>query len=1829
MKTKVLGNAAALGVTSGNPIVATATDANGNTSQFSGVANNYHTFLVTTTNDSGPGSLRQALTDANATANDPSGPDRVTFDIPGTGVQIITPSTDLPGITDAVVIDGYTQPGAAANTLTAGDNARLLIELDAVNIINPGLWDFTSGCTFRGLVINNADGNGIQLNGNNNLVVGDFIGTDASGTVAEGNTEEGVSVQGMNNVIGGTSPADRNVISGNGQVGIGIPGSGATGNLVLGNLVGTDATGTLALGNAWGGVSIFNGATNNTVGGTATGSRNVVSGNPGGGVSFAAPGTDSNAVLGNYIGVDVTGERALGNGNVGVFIGQGATNTLIGGTTAAARNIISANSGIGVRIVDAGTSNNLVEGNYIGTDQSGTVALGNQGDGVALGGSNTNNNQIGGLTPGAGNLISGNLGDGISIEGAGTTNTLVAGNFIGTDTSGTSPLGNFGIGVLIIDSSNNVIGQPGAGNTIANNQQTGVNILGSTAIDNSIRGNSIYGNGALGIDLNNDGVTPNHASSTAGPNDFQNYPVLSGALAGSTTLVSGTLSSLPNTTFSLDFYASASADPSGHGQGQRYLGSLSVTTDFTGNATFVAQNLGQTAVGEVISATATDPNGNTSEFAANVFASTFTANAGGPYAISEGAALSLAGSASDPLGIPLTYSWTINGHTGAATGTNPTLTWSQLQALGIDDGPATFRLALSVSDGYGDAVTTTQTITLTNTPPTASFGGPSIGVLYQPLAFTLGATDPSWADQAAGFTYAINWGDSSSTSLAGPTGITATHDYTTAGNYTVTLTATDKDGGVSQAVTEAVAVSATPLIQNGVLAIPGTPTAATYTLTPTLPSGASTYSMKVTRTIGTTTTTLGTFAVSTIEVYGGPGTDAVTLSGTASSDAFTAGSGTVSELAAQSTAQATNFTVGLNAVTSTTLSGAGGSDSLSGPNQANTWAITGSNAGTLDGTTAFTGIQNLIGGSGADTFAFATGGALSGTIDGGGGSNTLDFSARSTAVTVTLVASGANKSTATGGWTNIATVIGSAASTDALVGANTTNVWDLTAANAGTLNGTLAFSSFENLTGGTTNDSFAFLPGGSITGNLSGGAPINTLDYTDYGSAATVNLQAKSATAIGGTWANVQNFLGTGTTDALIGANATNAWSITGSNMGTVGGYSFTGFPNLTGGTGNDTFKFVSPGSLSGTINGGGSPGNDTITGDNNGDTFTLSGGNAGSIASILNNGFSNIQNLTGGNGNDRFAFLPGGSLAGSLNGGSGTNTLDDSSYGSPVTVNLQAKSATAISGAWANVQTFIGTATTDILVGASANSNWSITGTNAGTVGAYSFARFPDLMGGTGNDAFTFVSPGALTGTINGGGGNDTITGDNNGDTFTISGGNSGFISSLLTNGFSNIENLTGGTSSDTFAFHSSGSIAGNLSGGAPVNTLDYSGYGSAVTVNLQTKTATGIGGTWANVQSFLGTGTTDTLVGANATNTWLITGRNAGTVGSYSFSAFPNLTGGTGNDTFSFAAGSSVTGIVDGQAGTNTLDYSAYGSPITVNLQSTTATSIGCTWANIQSFKGTNTTDTLVATDGTTNIWALKGSNAGTVQSVASGGTVNNVAFTGFANLTGGNGTDDFQFANGATVSGVINGQGGSNTLDYSAYTSGVTVNLGNATTGLANSSATGVNGGAANGIANISNVVVGAGNNYLTAVGASMSVTFTATGSGSNILVGGSGNNALTASGSGDNILIGDQGTSTLSGGTGYNLLIGGSTAYDAVYADLQSIMSIWKTVTSATKYAQAISKLTASSYAYSLSAATVHGDANDTINAGTHALDWYFVSLASEITGENGGETVTVC
>jgi hypothetical protein len=458
------------------------------------------------------------------------------------------------------------------------------------------------------------------------VVQGNYLGTNAAGTAALPNHLRGVGISygASGNTVGGTTAAARNLISGNLQNGV-LLDARTDSNVVQGNYIGTDVTGTQAVPNHQEGVllgktSVAGAITNNLIGGTDPGAGNLISGNLREGVRIKDPDTSGNRVQGNYIGIDVTGAATLPNGRQGVFLQQGATGNVIGGTDPAAGNLISGNGLEGVAIKDSGTSGNLVQGNRIGTDVTGAVALGNSGDGVFIG---APNNTVGGTVAGAGNVISANGGSGITLSGSSATGTLVLGNFIGTDVSGTAPLGNALDGVRIVNTaSSNTIGttDSGAGNTIAFNGGSGVRVgLTGTdlAVHNSIRGNSIFANGALGIDLGGDGVTPNHEGDPGpGPNGWQNYPVLQTAQAGDSTQVTGTLNGRPNTTYTLDFYASATADPSGYGQGQRYLDSVTVTTDAFGNAVFDVTLLAATNPGEVLSATSTDPDGNTSEFSA-------------------------------------------------------------------------------------------------------------------------------------------------------------------------------------------------------------------------------------------------------------------------------------------------------------------------------------------------------------------------------------------------------------------------------------------------------------------------------------------------------------------------------------------------------------------------------------------------------------------------------------------------------------------------------------------------------------------------------------------------------------------------------------------------------------------------------------------------------------------------------------------------------------------------------------------------------------------------------------------------------------------------------------------------------------------------------------------------------------------------------------------------------------------------------------------------------------------------------------------------------------
>jgi len=509
------------------------------------------TFTVKNTNDTGAGSLRQAMFDANVTP----GADVIDFDIPGTGVKTIAPASPLPVITGPVTINGYTQTGAHPNTRAVGSDALLKIELSGASAPPDadGLWITAANSTVRGLVINRWGTPGslesaIHIEGSDatgNRIAGNFIGTDASGTQNLGNAGVGVYVEDApGNTIGGTAVAARNVISGN-AYGIGIGGA-AKGTTVAGNYIGTDASGTRDLGNSQYGVA-GEGGSNSVIGGATTAARNVISGNNAGGIGFAASGV---RIAGNYVGTDASGTKALGNTLYGVYIDSGSNN-IIGGTSAAERNVISGNDGSGVLIANADTNANKVLGNFIGADKNGAAALGNSAHGISI--YDAKNSVIGGATAGSCNVISGNEG-------------------------------------------------------------SGVNIYGDTATGNRILSNSIFSNAGLGIDLGEDGPTPNDPGDTdTGANGLQNKPLLSSAKksATGTTTVRGALNSTPGKTFTVQFFS----NPTGTDEGKTLLGSKSVTTNGTGDVSFSFSTKKRIRLGQNITATATGTGG-TSEFSA-------------------------------------------------------------------------------------------------------------------------------------------------------------------------------------------------------------------------------------------------------------------------------------------------------------------------------------------------------------------------------------------------------------------------------------------------------------------------------------------------------------------------------------------------------------------------------------------------------------------------------------------------------------------------------------------------------------------------------------------------------------------------------------------------------------------------------------------------------------------------------------------------------------------------------------------------------------------------------------------------------------------------------------------------------------------------------------------------------------------------------------------------------------------------------------------------------------------------------------------------------------
>ncbi len=508
-------------------------------------------FSVTTTADSGAGSLRQAIADSNASVGVA---DTITFSITGPGPHTITLGSALPAISDPVTIDGTTEPDFGTTPVVEIDGTFVGSGNDVLRIS-------AGNTTVRGLVINRVPfgGAAIQLLGNGgNVVAGNYIGTNVAGTARAGNSR-GIWLSSSPNVVGGDTSAERNVISGSTLENIRVD---ASGNTIQGNYIGIDATGTvsLALPESPNSNGIFiNGDNDTIIGGTTFGQGNLISGNGGNGIFVSGSG---NIIRGNLIGTNAAGTAAVCNGTTGIAIGSASTSNIIGGIDSGARNVISGNCGSGISLSGSGSValGNTIEANFIGTDITGTSAVPNAGAGIKIDdagvGEGTRNTVVGGIGTASANVIAMNGGAGVEVAGSASRLNRIRSNSI---------FENGGLGIDL---------------------------------------------GAIGVTAND---PPASLDADTGANDLQNFPVLNPDIS-SATEVAGDLDSAAGQTYAIDVYSSPTCDGSTSGEGKTRVASFDVTTNASGHADWGERPLSPTASG-FLTATATHTaSGNTSEF---------------------------------------------------------------------------------------------------------------------------------------------------------------------------------------------------------------------------------------------------------------------------------------------------------------------------------------------------------------------------------------------------------------------------------------------------------------------------------------------------------------------------------------------------------------------------------------------------------------------------------------------------------------------------------------------------------------------------------------------------------------------------------------------------------------------------------------------------------------------------------------------------------------------------------------------------------------------------------------------------------------------------------------------------------------------------------------------------------------------------------------------------------------------------------------------------------------------------------------------------------------
>ena len=654
-------------------------------------------------------------------------------------------------------------------------------------------------------------------------------------------------------------------------------------------------------------------------------------------------------------------------------------------------------------------------------------------------------------------------------------------------------------------------------------------------------------------------------------------------------------------------------------------------------------------------------------------------------------------------------------------------------------------------------------------------------------------------------------------------------------------------------------------------------------------------------------------------------------------------------------------------------------DTLTGPNLANLWTLSAiSNLqSAIRNLLAFSAIENLIGGTGDDVFTLTNGLVWNGAINGDAGSDTLTFASFTIARNVTLTSVGSvdgfngTESAISGGFSNINTLVGGSTNADTLTGASVTSSWLLGVGSTQVVVGanTLAFSGFESLIGGANNDTFTFANGATFNGTINGGVGTDTLDYSAYTATVTVNIAAGTATGTNGI-SNIEVITGGSGLNTITGDSGNNVLYAGTSNDILIGGggddtYIFRdGWGNdiIIDSSGNDTLDFSAVTNVTGTITF--TFGASSITAASGGNLVTVNG----------------VENFVGGNFGNHFVIQDGVMVIGNVSGGAGNDTLDLSSYATPRNVTLTSLGTVdgfngteaSIGGEFKNINTLIGSALVgDTLTGLNASTTWNINAIShslSALSHSLTFSNFELLNGGSGND--TFNLSGAQTFALNG----------NAGD--------------------------------DNFVFANNATLNGNINGGANTDTLDYSAYTTAVTVDLSTQIAHAVTGAVNGIENVNGGAGNDDITGDAGNNVLNGNGGN------------DTLIGGTGDDTYIFTSVWGTDMIVENaNEGDDTMDFSAISTALNVTLSSVIVTNGG----NTATYSGTSVE----------NVYGGSASDTFTIN-----GTQN-------VNLYGNAGDDTFIFNDSAALIGIINGGMGTDTLTFAPNTIGRDVAL----TGLGN--------------------------------------------------------------------------------------------------------------------------------------------------------------------------------